>query len=423
MNQGIHTMDMISVDHGRRDVRCRPMVRTAAHDIEVEDQANVLVEYRNGAVGVIQGSTAYYPGFAERLEVHGEHGSVVIEGDRTKVWRVDPERAKLGQVRRRRDGPADAEPAPRGRGRVDRGRPHRRLGRAAPASDRGLRRRRSVRTATPSSPARWRWSRLRTILAVYESARQGGARVECPDAMRLGLCCNPSEGPAALALGYDYVEYPADAHGAERDDEPVLPGDVRSTGPRPTASSGARRSSRRARARGVQVMVLGSGGVRRRAGRAEAEFYDLAAALDRHAQTLGLRVAPESLNPDRDRRRRPPSPTWPARSPKRGAPYTADSYHALVETGTRRRRPGLLARTTPLRPDPCPLRPLRPQRPDGRRGLSQAFFARLRELGYDGRASLECRRDGIPDPAPLRRLLGSASFQEALRRLGPAGPG
>lgn len=96
MNQGVHTIDMIQwIMGGVRSVQA--MARTAAHTIEVEDIANLLVEYRNGAIGAIQGSTAVYPGFAERLEVHGEHGTVIVEGDRTKVWRVDPERAKLGK--------------------------------------------------------------------------------------------------------------------------------------------------------------------------------------------------------------------------------------------------------------------------------------------------------------------------------------
>jgi UDP-N-acetyl-2-amino-2-deoxyglucuronate dehydrogenase len=96
INQGVHYIDMIQwIMGGVHSVQAQ--VRTAAHQIEVEDIANVLVEYKNGAVGVIQGSTSYYPGFAERLEVHGEHGSVIVEGDRIKLWRVDAERAKLGK--------------------------------------------------------------------------------------------------------------------------------------------------------------------------------------------------------------------------------------------------------------------------------------------------------------------------------------
>lgn len=96
MNQGVHYIDMLQwVMGGVKSVQA--MCRTLAHNIEVEDVANVLVEFKNGAVGVIQGSTSYYPGFAERLEVHGKWGSAILEGDRVRVWRVDSEKASLGK--------------------------------------------------------------------------------------------------------------------------------------------------------------------------------------------------------------------------------------------------------------------------------------------------------------------------------------
>lgn len=89
MNQGVHYVDMLQwIMGGVRSVQAQ--VRTAAHKIEVEDVATALVEFRNGAIGVIQGSTSFYPGLAERLEVHGTHGSIIVEGDRVKLWEVDP---------------------------------------------------------------------------------------------------------------------------------------------------------------------------------------------------------------------------------------------------------------------------------------------------------------------------------------------
>ena len=176
MNQGIHTIDMISwIMGGVASVQAA--VRTAAHAIEVEDQANVLVEYRNGAIGVIQGSTAYYPGFAERLEVHGEHGTVVVEGDRTKVWRVDPERAKMGKY---------------GDGVMGQPTPSLHLAGAAewteddPTAAWGEQHRLQLEEFAaavredrdPFINGEMALEPLRVILAVYESARQGGARIE-----------------------------------------------------------------------------------------------------------------------------------------------------------------------------------------------------------------------------------------------------
>ncbi len=89
MNQGVHYVDMIQwVMGGVESVQAQ--VRTATHNIEVEDIATALVTYKNGAIGTIRGSTACYPGWSENLEVHGEYGSVLIEGDKIKFWEVDP---------------------------------------------------------------------------------------------------------------------------------------------------------------------------------------------------------------------------------------------------------------------------------------------------------------------------------------------
>lgn len=91
MNQGIHYIDMVQwLMGGVRSVQAQ--VRTAAHAIEVEDVACALVEYRNGSIGVIQGSTSFFPGFGERLEIHGRYGTVVIEGDVAKCWEIDDAR-------------------------------------------------------------------------------------------------------------------------------------------------------------------------------------------------------------------------------------------------------------------------------------------------------------------------------------------
>jgi D-psicose/D-tagatose/L-ribulose 3-epimerase len=221
--------------------------------------------------------------------------------------------------------------------------------------------------------------------------------------MRLGLCCGPSEGPAALAAGYDYVEYPAAANEPSETTNLFFPPDVR------LYEEGLKRGIpivEAAAGRGVRVMVLGSGGVRRApAGMddAEARFVEIAAELDRFARTLGLRVAPESLNPA-ETNVGTSLPDLARALAASGAPYTADSYHALVETGSPEADLAFWREQIPLAPLHVHFAPLDRSVPRGDEPSLRSFFARLRELGYDGRASLECRRDGIPDPAPLRRL-------------------
>jgi predicted dehydrogenase len=60
----------------------------ALHRIESEDVVNALVRYASGATGVIQASTAFWPGSSERVELHGTKGTAVITGDRLTSWAV-----------------------------------------------------------------------------------------------------------------------------------------------------------------------------------------------------------------------------------------------------------------------------------------------------------------------------------------------
>jgi predicted dehydrogenase len=54
-----------------------------AHDrIEVEDTAVAVVRFAGGALGMIHGTTAAYPGLDARLSVYGTSGSAVVSDDR-----------------------------------------------------------------------------------------------------------------------------------------------------------------------------------------------------------------------------------------------------------------------------------------------------------------------------------------------------
>ncbi len=88
INQAIHTVDLLQwLMGGIR--RVSGLVRTSTHAIEAEDLGVATVEYANGAVGVIEGSTAVRPGFKERIEIHGERGSITLEGGNITAWKVD----------------------------------------------------------------------------------------------------------------------------------------------------------------------------------------------------------------------------------------------------------------------------------------------------------------------------------------------
>jgi UDP-N-acetyl-2-amino-2-deoxyglucuronate dehydrogenase len=81
MNQGIHYVDLLLWIMGPA-TEVTAITATQAHQVEVEDTALALVRFASGAVGTIVSSTAVYPGFAQRLEITGTNGTVVVENGR-----------------------------------------------------------------------------------------------------------------------------------------------------------------------------------------------------------------------------------------------------------------------------------------------------------------------------------------------------
>lgn len=88
INQAIHTIDLLQwFMGGVKSVA--GFIRTSTHKIEAEDVGVAVVDYTNGAIGVIEGSTAVVPGFKERIEIHGQKGSIALEGGNITMWKVE----------------------------------------------------------------------------------------------------------------------------------------------------------------------------------------------------------------------------------------------------------------------------------------------------------------------------------------------
>jgi UDP-N-acetyl-2-amino-2-deoxyglucuronate dehydrogenase len=86
MNQAIHTVDLLSWLMGPV-VEITAQAQMLAHKrIEVEDVVVATLRFKNGALGVIEATTAAYPGMLKRIEIHGTKGSVVLEEEDIKVW-------------------------------------------------------------------------------------------------------------------------------------------------------------------------------------------------------------------------------------------------------------------------------------------------------------------------------------------------
>lgn len=98
INQSIHTIDLLQWMMGPvKEIQSE--IRTLVHDIEVEDTALAILEFENGALGLIEGTTSIYPGFDECLEIYGENGSACVEGNKIVTWDFKEEKEEDKKIR------------------------------------------------------------------------------------------------------------------------------------------------------------------------------------------------------------------------------------------------------------------------------------------------------------------------------------
>jgi len=81
INQAVHTLDLMLWIFG--EVKAvQAICTTALHAIEAEDTLIAMIEFANGALGVLQAATSVFPGYPRRLELTGSEGTLIIEHDR-----------------------------------------------------------------------------------------------------------------------------------------------------------------------------------------------------------------------------------------------------------------------------------------------------------------------------------------------------
>ena len=91
MNQGIHQIDLL-LWFFDEPASVQAQTSLVGHKgLEVEDLACAVVKFKNGAMGVIEGSTAIWPGHPARVEVHGTEGSAILEDGQLRFWEFKSE--------------------------------------------------------------------------------------------------------------------------------------------------------------------------------------------------------------------------------------------------------------------------------------------------------------------------------------------
>lgn len=87
MNQAIHSVDLLLWLMGPA-VEVTAHTATLAHErIEVEDVVVATVKFANGALGIIEASTAAFPGELKRIELSGSQGTAVLREEDIITWK------------------------------------------------------------------------------------------------------------------------------------------------------------------------------------------------------------------------------------------------------------------------------------------------------------------------------------------------
>ena len=96
MNQCIHNIDLLQWMMGSEVERIHAERDTFLRNIEMEDFGAILIRFKNGAIGIVEGSACVYPkNLEETLSIFGEKGTVVIGGlavNEIKTWQFADER-------------------------------------------------------------------------------------------------------------------------------------------------------------------------------------------------------------------------------------------------------------------------------------------------------------------------------------------
>lgn len=116
MNQAIHSVDLLLWLMGPA-IEVMGHTATLSHErIEVEDVATATVRFANGALGVIEATTAGFPGSLKKIELCGSEGTAILEEEDIIKWEFatqteEDEKLRQEMQGRTQTGGGAADPA------------------------------------------------------------------------------------------------------------------------------------------------------------------------------------------------------------------------------------------------------------------------------------------------------------------------
>ncbi len=87
MNQAVHTVDLMQYLMGEVH-SVRSLTALVNHNIETEDLTKSIITFKNGAIATFTSTTCAYPGLSTDICLHGTDGTIELDADRIKVWKI-----------------------------------------------------------------------------------------------------------------------------------------------------------------------------------------------------------------------------------------------------------------------------------------------------------------------------------------------
>ncbi len=86
IQHAFHYIDLLHHLVGPVKVVDARMTNLAHPDVQLEDTLKAFLYFENGAEGLVEASTALWPGRPPRIEVNGENGTAITEGEVMLAW-------------------------------------------------------------------------------------------------------------------------------------------------------------------------------------------------------------------------------------------------------------------------------------------------------------------------------------------------
>ena len=112
MNQCIHNIDLLQWMMGGEIDTVYAQCDTFLRDIEGEDFGAIIIRFKNGAIGIVEGSACVYPkNLEETLSIFGETGTTAIGGvavNRVETWRFADGKDSEADILKAQEGDPDS---------------------------------------------------------------------------------------------------------------------------------------------------------------------------------------------------------------------------------------------------------------------------------------------------------------------------